>query len=278
MSRVVPIGVAIAGAAGRLGRALIQLLQQNTAVRLQGALVSPASPWAGQDAGALIGGDPLGILLTTDASEALTNAAVLIDFTTPSATLRHLELCRQQGKAIVIGTTGLDANAQRQIAQAAQHIAVLQSANFSLGVQLLYQLAVHAARVLGEESDIDIIDKHHRHKRDAPSGTALALGEQLATALGLGWPACQDTVQFGLSEERSAKKIQFASVRSGETVGEHSVSFTLAEEQLTITHQATSRLAFAQGAVRAAHWLAHQPAAHYTLQDLLEQSVSKAPS
>lgn len=271
----IPIGVAIAGATGRMGRALIQVLQQSTTARLQGALVSPTSPWIGQDAGRLVGIDSLGITLTATLSEALSNAAVLIDFTTPSATLHHLDHCRQQGKALVIGTTGLDANAQKHIAQAAQHIAILQSANFSLGVQLLCQLAVNAARVLGEESDIDIIDKHHRHKRDAPSGTALALGERLANTLGLPWPACWDTVQPGLSAGREARKIQCASVRSGESVGEHCVSFTLAEEQLTITHQAMSRLAFAKGAVRAAQWLVHQPAAHYTLQDLVEQTVSK---
>lgn len=271
----IPIGVAIAGATGRMGRALIQVLQQSTTARLQGALVSPTSPWIGQDAGRLVGIDSLGITLTATLSEALSNAAVLIDFTTPSATLHHLDHCRQQGKALVIGTTGLDANAQKHIAQAAQHIAILQSANFSLGVQLLCQLAVNAARVLGEESDIDIIDKHHRHKRDAPSGTALALGERLANILGLPWPACWDTVQPGLSAGRDAGKIQYASVRSGESVGEHCVSFTLAEEQLTITHQAMSRLAFAKGAVRAAQWLVHQPAAHYTLQDLVEQTVSK---
>ncbi|WP_253307006.1 4-hydroxy-tetrahydrodipicolinate reductase [unidentified bacterial endosymbiont] len=278
MCSPVPIGVAIAGASGRLGRALIQVLQQSTTARLQGALVSPNSPWAGQDAGKLVGVEPLGVILTTNVSEALFKAAVLIDFTTPSATLHHLERCRQQGKAMVIGTTGLEDNAQRLIAQTAQQIAVLQSANFSLGVQLLYQLAASAARVLGTESDIDIIDQHHRHKRDAPSGTALALGERLANTLGLEWPGCLDTVPPGRSTGRAAGKIQFASVRSGETVGEHRVSFTLADEQLSITHQAMSRLAFAKGAVRAAQWLVHQPAAHYTLQDLLEQSVSQGSS
>lgn len=278
MCSLVPIGVAIAGASGRMGRALIQVLQQNTQVCLQGALVSPASPWVGQDAGTLVGIDPLGISLTTDVSAVLSNAAVLIDFTTPSATLQHLELCRQQGKAMVIGTTGLEEPAQRLIAQTAQQIAVLQSANFSLGVQLLYQLAAMAARVLGKESDIDIIDQHHRHKRDAPSGTALALGERLANTLGMDWPGCLDTVLPGRSVGRAAGKIQFASVRSGESVGEHRVSFTLADEQLSITHQAMSRLAFAKGAVRAAQWLVHQPAAHYTLQDLLDQSVSQASS
>jgi 4-hydroxy-tetrahydrodipicolinate reductase len=274
----VPIGVAIAGAAGRLGRALIQVLQHSTTVRLRGALVSPTSPWVGQDAGKLVGVEPLGVILTTNVSEALSKAAVLIDFTTPSATLHHLELCREHRKAIVIGTTGLEDNTQKYISQIAQHIAVLQSANFSLGIQLLYQLAMSAALVLGEESDIDIIDKHHRHKRDAPSGTALVLGEQLANTLGLIWPTCWDTVKSGLSVGREAGKIQCASVRSGETVGEHSVSFTLAEEQLTITHQAMSRLAFAKGALRAAQWLAHQPAAYYTLQDLIEQSLSQAHS
>lgn len=278
MSRVAPIGVAIAGATGRMGRELIQVLQQSTTARLQGALVSPTSPWAGQDAGRLVGIDSLGITLTTKVSEALSNAAVLIDFTTPSATLHHVDLCLQHGKALVIGTTGLDADAQKHIAQTAEHIAVLQSANFSLGVQLLYQLAVTAARVLGAESDIDIIDKHHRHKRDAPSGTALALGERLAHALKLPWPACSDTVRSGVSEGRKVGKIQFASLRSGEIMGEHRVSFTLAEEQLSITHQAMSRLAFARGAIRAAEWLVHQPAAHYTLQDLLEQSVGQASS
>lgn len=278
MSRVAPIGVAIAGATGRMGRELIQVLQQSTTARLQGALVSPTSPWAGQDAGRLVGIDSLGITLTTKVSEALSNAAVLIDFTTPSATLHHVDLCLQHGKALVIGTTGLDADAQKHIAQTAEHIAVLQSANFSLGVQLLYQLAVTAARVLGAESDIDIIDKHHRHKRDAPSGTALALGERLAHTLKLPWPACSDTVRSGVSEGRKVGKIQFASLRSGEIMGEHRVSFTLAEEQLSITHQAMSRLAFARGAIRAAEWLVHQPAAHYTLQDLLEQSVGQASS
>ncbi|MEW9824157.1 MAG: 4-hydroxy-tetrahydrodipicolinate reductase [Candidatus Symbiodolus clandestinus] len=263
------IGVTIAGAAGKMGQALLQAIPQQPALVLRGALVASHSPWIGQTVEKQWNLETPSIQYTADLAIAMAQANVLIDFTTPIATRQYLTFCQQQRKALVIGTTGLTEAIQQQIAQVAQHIAILTAANFSLGVQLLYQLATLAASHLGQESDIDIIEHHHRHKRDLPSGTALELAKQVAQAADFSWPTCRQMLQEGIFTGRQPQTIQMVSVRSGEKMGEHTIQFTTATEQLTISHQANSRQAFAQGALQAAQWLAQQPPGLYRLSDIV---------
>ena len=249
------IAVVIAGASGRMGRALLEALAAAPDLALHAALDRPGSPAVGRDAGELIG-RPLGIAVGDDVAAALSGADVLIDFTRPEATLQHLAVCREQGVAAVIGTTGFDAEGKAAIAAAAQHIPVVFAPNMSVGVNLALKLLDMAARVLNEGFDIEIIEAHHRHKIDAPSGTALALGEAVAKALGRDLKTCAIYGREGVTGERDPSSIGFAIVRGGDIVGDHTVLFAGVGERLEITHKASSRLTFALGALRAARHLA----------------------
>jgi 4-hydroxy-tetrahydrodipicolinate reductase len=258
--------IAVSGAAGRMGRTVIQAAAGAPDVEVTVALERPDSPTIGADAGEVAG---VGRLEVTIASEVAVPFDVLIDFSHPQATLAYLELCRRVGRKMVIGTTGLDADARGRLAEVAEHIAIVFAPNMSVGINLCFRLVDLAARVLGDEVDIEIIEAHHRHKRDAPSGTALRLGEVIAQALGRSLERDGVYGRKGLTGERPRRQIGFSTIRAGEIVGEHTVLYAGAGERIEITHRAESRLNFANGALRAARWLERQDAGLFDMQDVL---------
>ena len=262
------IRVAVAGASGRMGRMLIEAMVAADDMRLVGALDVASSPAIGQDASAFLG-HASGIPITADLRNGLAGAQVLIDFTRPEGTLAHLTLCRELGVNMVIGTTGFSAAQKAQIAAHAQHIAVMLAPNMSVGINVVLKLLDVAARALSEGYDIEIIEAHHRHKVDAPSGTALQLGEVVAAALGRDLKSCAVYGRDGVTGERDASTIGFATVRGGDIVGDHTVLFAGTGERIEITHKATSRATFAQGALRAARFLAGRERGLYGMNDVL---------
>jgi len=263
------IRVAVTGAAGRMGRALIEAIQARDGLELTVALEQPGSSLLGADAGDLVGLGPLGVLLTADLAGHIEQFDVLIDFTVPAATLAHVQACAAAGRNMVIGTTGFTPEQQAVIDNAAGSIAICKASNFSTGVNLCFKLAEMAARVIGEESDIEIYEAHHRHKIDAPSGTALSLGGVIADTLGRDLSRVAVYGREGQTGPRAADTIGFATVRAGDIVGDHTVTFAAEGERVEITHRASSRQSFARGAVRAAQWLSGRPAGLYDMQDVL---------
>ncbi len=259
--------IAIAGAAGRMGRTLVEACAKGEGVQLVAAIEKPGNPEIGKDAGELAGVGKLGIAIC-DSLQGL-DFDVLIDFTRPDATLAHVQHCREAGKKMVIGTTGLDASAKQRIHEAAEDIAIVFAPNMSVGVNLCFTLLDTAARVLGEEADVEIIEAHHRHKADAPSGTALRMGEVVAKARGRDLKACAVYARQGMTGERARGTIGFSSIRAGDIVGEHTVLFADGGERIEITHRAASRLTFANGALRAARWLTDCNKGLYDMQDVL---------
>lgn len=262
------LNIAIAGASGRMGRALIEAVSQAADLRLAAALERPGSPFVGRDAGELIGA-PCGIAISDRPEAALGGTDVLIDFTRPEGTLHHLALCRQRGVNMVIGTTGFSAEQKRAIADAAADIGIVFAPNMSVGVNVVLKLLDMAARVLGEGYDVEIIEAHHRHKVDAPSGTALRMGEVVAQALGRDLEQCAVYGRQGVTGERPPSTIGFATVRGGDIVGDHTVLFAGTGERIEITHKAASRATFAVGALRAARFLAGGKRGLYDMQDVL---------
>lgn len=260
--------VVIAGCSGRMGRALLEAVAAAADLRLQAALDRPGSPVLGRDAGELVGA-PLGVAVTDDVAAALQEADVMIDFTRPEATLNHVAACRRAGVAMVIGTTGFDATGRQLIAEAAADIPIVFAPNMSVGVNLVFKLLDIAARVLAEGFDVEIIEAHHRHKVDAPSGTALRMGEVIAQALQRDLRTCAVYGREGVTGERPAQTIGFATVRGGDIVGDHTVLFAGIGERLEITHRASSRMTFALGALRAARFLAGKTSGLYDMQDVL---------
>lgn len=263
------VKIAILGAAGRMGRALVNAIALQADAQLVAALDRENAPESGLDAGSLAGLPALGVFISSDIDEALARADVLIDFTRPEGTLAAIAACRKAGKPIIIGTTGFTAEQKAVIAAATQQIAVCQAANFSVGVNVLLKLVEDAARTLGDAYDVEIVEAHHRHKVDAPSGTALALGE--AAAAGLGRDLKQVAVygREGHTGARETQTIGFATVRGGDVIGDHTVMYLGEGERLEISHKASSRSNFAGGAVRAALWLAARPAGGYSMRDVL---------
>lgn len=261
------IAVAVAGAAGRMGRALVESLAAHPEARLAVALEVPGSAALGLDAGAAVGRHT-GVAITANL-DALAVADVLIDFTRPEGTLAHLEVCRRHGVRPVIGTTGFDEAGKRAIADAAQSLPLVIAPNFSVGVNVLIDLLDTAARALGDAYDVEIIEAHHRHKVDAPSGTALRLGEAVAHALGRDLRSCAVYGREGITGERDPHTIGFATVRGGDVVGDHTVLFAGVGERIELTHKASSRATFAEGAVRAACWVAARPPGLYDMRDVL---------
>ena len=266
------IRVAVAGASGRMGRMLIEALLAADDLQLSGALDVAHAPAIGQDAGAFLG-QTSGVPITADLRSGLAGAQVLIDFTRPEGTLAHLAVCRELGVNMVIGTTGFSDAQKAQIAAHAQHIAVLLAPNMSVGINVVLKLLDVAARALSEGYDIEIIEAHHRHKVDAPSGTALQLGEVVAAALGRDLKACAVYSREGLSSpgggERDPSTIGFATVRGGDIVGDHTVLFAGTGERIEITHKASSRATFAHGALRAVRFLAQRERGLYGMNDVL---------
>lgn len=262
--------VAVMGAAGRMGKTLIEAVGQASAATLSAAIDRPDSSLVGADIGELAGQGRLGTVLSADLTAVLDDFDVLIDFTHPSVTLKNLEICRRAGKAMVIGTTGFTPEEKQRLADAAKEIPIVFAANFSVGVNLCLKLLDTAARVLGDDVDIEIIEAHHRHKVDAPSGTALCMGEVVAAALGRDLQKVAVYGREGQTGARERETIGFATVRAGDVVGDHTVLFAADGERVEITHKASSRMTFAKGAVRAALWLRGRAPGLYDMQDVLE--------
>lgn len=260
--------LAIAGASGRMGRALIEAVAQAPDMQLAAAFERAGSPWLGRDAGELIGAQ-LGVTIRDDPAAGLTGAQALIDFTRPEATLRHLGHCVEAGVGLIIGTTGFDDAGKAAIAQAAQRIPVVFAPNMSVGVNLTFKLLDIAARILNDGFDIEIVEAHHRHKVDAPSGTALRMGEVVAQALGRDLKNCAVYGREGVTGERNPNTIGFATVRGGDIVGDHTVMFAGIGERVEITHKASSRMTFALGALRAARFIAGRRSGLFDMQDVL---------
>ena len=261
--------IAITGAAGRMGRSLIEACQQTDGLDVTVALEHPENSLLGSDAGDLAGIGKLGVTLGADLAAVTDAFDVLIDFTRPEPTLANLELCRQAGRRMVIGTTGFSDEQKAQIADAARDIAIVFAPNMSVGVNLCLKLLDTAARVLGDELDVEIIEAHHRHKVDAPSGTALRMGEVVAAALGRDLKTCAVYGREGHTGERDSKTIGFETIRAGDIVGDHTVMFAGSGERVEITHKASSRMTFANGAVRAAAWLMGRETGLFDMQDVL---------
>lgn len=263
------VRIAIAGAAGRMGRSLATVLAETKEVELTAAFEHPLSTAIGQDVGELAGCGKLGVLIESDLAGKTDQFDLLIDFTLPDPTLVHLEECKKAGKAVVIGATGFSSEQLEQIKVIGQHIPLVHAANYSVGINLMLKLAHDAARVLGEKVDIEVIEAHHRDKIDAPSGTALKLGHVLAKARDWDFEESATFAREGVTGVRKHKSIGFSTVRGGDVVGEHTVLYIGLGERLEITHRATNRLILARGAVQAALWLQHQSADLYDMHDVL---------
>lgn len=260
--------VAILGAAGRMGRMLIQAAQENPEVSVAAAIEHPESSMLGNDAGELAGVGRLDVPVVAGLDECA-DFDVLIDFTRPEPSLVALEYCLGAGRRMVIGTTGFGEEGKQYIAEAANQIPIVMAANYSVGVTLSLKLLELAARTLGDSVDIEVIEAHHRHKVDAPSGTALAMGEAVAGALGRDLKEVAVYGREGITGERDRQTIGFSTIRAGDIVGEHTVMFASEGERVEITHKASSRMTFAGGAMRAAAWLNGQGAGLYDMQDVL---------
>jgi 4-hydroxy-tetrahydrodipicolinate reductase len=259
--------VAIAGASGRMGKILIEAIVGAPDMRLGAALDRAGSPLLGRDAGEALG-TALGVTVVDDLA-ALRGMRALIDFTRPEATLRHLDACKAHGVPLVIGTTGFDAAGKAAIADAARVVPIVFAPNMSVGVNLVFKLLDMAARVLDEGYDIEIVEAHHRHKVDAPSGTALRMGEVIAHALGRDLKECAVYGREGVTGERQASTIGFATVRGGDIVGDHTALFATLGERVEISHKASSRMTFALGALRAARFLQGRRDGLFDMQDVL---------
>ncbi len=260
--------VAIAGSSGRMGRALLEAVLRAADLKLAAALEVKGNAAVGRDAGELAG-SPCGVKVSDDAATVLAGCDVLIDFTRPEGTAAHLAACRKQGVRMVIGTTGFSESQKKEIAGAARDIAIVMSPNFSVGVNVAFRLIEVAAGALGQGYDVEIVEAHHRHKVDAPSGTALRMGEVVAQALGRDLKQHAVYGREGVTGERKDETIGFATVRGGDLVGDHSVMFLGAGERLEISHRASSRANFAGGALRAARFAVQQKNGLFDMADVL---------
>jgi 4-hydroxy-tetrahydrodipicolinate reductase len=261
--------VAIAGASGRMGRMLIEAVLAAPDCRLAGALDVPGSPALGQDAGAFAG-KATGVMITGDLRAGLAQADVLIDFTRPEGTMAHLAACREAGVKLVIGTTGLNEEHKARVQAAGEQIAILMAPNMGVGVNVLIKLLELAGKALQDGFDVEVIEAHHKHKVDAPSGTALALGEAVARAQGKSLKDCAVYARQGHTGERQAGTIGFATIRGGDIFGDHTVLFAGEGERVEITHKSSGRGGWAQGALRAARFLAGRPKGLFDMQDVLQ--------
>jgi len=263
------IDIGVVGCGGRMGRMLVSEAQAAGGFRVVAGSESPGSTLLGKDVGELAGVGTLGVPVVSDAGAVFMAAQVVLDFTVPTASLAHARLAAETGRALVLGTTGLDAQQGAVIREAAKRAPVLWAANFSLGVNLLMSLVEEAARALGEDYDIEILEMHHRHKVDAPSGTALVLGEAAARGRGIELGSRSERVRDGHPGARKSGNIGFAVLRGGDVAGEHSVIFAAPGERLELGHRAGTRAIFARGAIRAARWVAGKPAGLYGMKDVL---------
>lgn len=264
------IRVVVPGAAGRMGAQILRLVAEAEDLEVAGAVERPGHPALGRDAGEVAGvGGALGVPLTDDLAACLEAADVVVDFTSAAASLVHLDAVCRAGKAIVIGATGFTPEERAEVVRRAPEARVFLAPNMSVGVNVLLKVVADVARLLGDDFDVEIVETHHRHKKDAPSGTALALGEAVAAALGRDLAADGTHGRHGLVGERGSREIGFHAVRAGDVVGDHTVIFGGLGERVEITHKASSRETFARGALRAARWLPGQPPGLYSMLDVL---------
>jgi 4-hydroxy-tetrahydrodipicolinate reductase len=262
--------VAILGVSGRMGGALLKALDETTGAQLQGATASPGSQWTGKDASAPHSGENRGVPISVAAADAVRGANVVIDFTLPHATATNLDAAIAAGCAVVLGTTGHDEAQRQQILNASRQIPIIWAANTSLGVNLLLKLVELAAATLGDDYDLEIFEAHHRNKKDAPSGTALALGRAAAQGRSVTLDDVAEFDRHGHSQARRKGAIGFSVFRGGDVVGDHTVTFAGIGERIELTHKASDRMAFARGAMQAARWLVGKPAGLYSMADVLE--------
>jgi len=260
--------IAVAGASGRMGRMLIETIQNTDDAVLVGALDVPGAASIGSDAATFLG-NPVGVAIESDLAKGLANAEFLIDFTRPEGTLKHLEYCAQHGIKMIIGTTGFDDAGKAAIADAARKTAVVFAPNMSVGVNVTLKLLEMAAKSFSHGYDIEIVEAHHRHKVDAPSGTAIKMGEVIASALGRDLKDVAVYAREGVTGERDPSSIGFATIRGGDIVGDHTVLFAGIGERIEISHKSSSRFSYAQGSVRAARFLADKTTGLYDMQDVL---------
>jgi 4-hydroxy-tetrahydrodipicolinate reductase len=261
--------IAVVGASGRMGLCLIKAAALAKHAELTVAVSRPNSLAIGRDAGELAGISVAGVRVRDDLASVVDQFDVLIDFTRPDASMAFIDICREAGKKIVIGTTGYSDEQKARINEAAKDVAIVMAPNMSVGVNLSLKLLEMTAKIMGDYTDIEVIEAHHRHKIDAPSGTALRMGEVVANALGRDLKDCAIYGREGNTGERDRKTIGFSTIRAGDIVGEHTVMFADEGERVEITHKATSRMTFANGAVRAAIWLADKQSGLYDMQDVL---------
>lgn len=262
--------IAITGAAGRMGKMLIEAVQLAEGAELTAAIERPESTLLGADAGELAGVGSLGVSIVGDINTVLDDFDVLIDFTTPAATVLNAQACASAAKAIVIGTTGCTEDQLGLIHAQSEKTALCMASNYSTGVNVTFKLLKMAAEILGDDYDVEIVEAHHRHKVDAPSGTALSMGEAVAEGLGRNLKDVALYAREGQVGPRTKEEIAFATIRGGDVVGDHTVMFLADGERVEITHKASSRMSFARGAVRAAQWMAGQQPGRYDMQDVLD--------
>jgi 4-hydroxy-tetrahydrodipicolinate reductase len=261
--------VVVAGAAGRMGNRLVALLQEDKELRLVAALEAPGHPTLGRDAGEAAGVGRLSVPITADAEAVLGKDRILIEFSVPEASLAHARLAARQGGRVVIGTTGFTAAQREELAAIGRSIAILVAPNMSVGVNVAFRILADMARMLGDDYDVEIVETHHRFKKDAPSGTALRMAEVVAEALGRDLAKTAVYDRHDKLVERTRKEIGMAALRSGDVVGEHTVSFGALGERLELTHRAQSRDNFARGALRGARFIATAKPGLYSMQDVL---------
>lgn len=262
--------IAIMGAAGRMGRILIEATDNADGAKLGAAITIPTDSLIGADAGEMAGlGKKLDVALVGDLKSAVDDFDVVIDFTAPAVTMQNIQICKEAGKAIVIGTTGLTDEQKAEMQEAAKDTKIVFAPNYSVGVNLCLNLLRMAASVMGDDSDIEVIEMHHRHKVDAPSGTALRMGEVVAETMGWDLNEVAEYGREGQTGARPHKQIGFETIRGGDVVGDHTVMFATDGERVEITHKAQSRMTFAKGAVRAALWISQQENGIYDMSDVL---------
>jgi 4-hydroxy-tetrahydrodipicolinate reductase len=264
-----PVGVVVCGAAGRMGRMLVELASTTAGLRVAGAIEQRGHATVGQDAGTIAGTAALGVPIAADLDAVCRPEHVVVDFTVPAATLEHARTAAARGAGLVIGTTGLDAAQDRELRAVAATTRAVIAANYSVGVTVLLELVGQASRLLGDGFDADIVELHHHHKKDAPSGTALALGRAVAAARGQDFDAVKALARSGIVGPRPAGEIGIMGLRAGDVVGDHTVVFGGLGERVELVHRAQSRTCLASGALRAAAWVASKPAGVYAMRDVL---------
>jgi 4-hydroxy-tetrahydrodipicolinate reductase len=263
------VAIAVVGASGRMGRMLIQAIEESSEARLAGVTERPGHDWIGRDLGEALGGRPNGVLVREDPLDVFAEARAVLDFTTPEATMVHAAIAAQGRLVHVVGTTGLTREHEERLAAAARHAAIIQAGNMSLGVNLLAGLVRQVASILGPDFDVEVLEMHHRHKVDAPSGTALMLGEAAAAGRSANLADLAVRTRDGITGGRSEGSIGFATLRGGDVIGEHEVIFAGPGERVSLRHVATDRMLFARGALRAALWGQGQKPGLYGMTDVL---------